>query len=258
MRYSLFLIAAATLIVVQAAPVTVESKASAEPLAPSRCWKVDGEWECSGGDGPDPRSEPRASAEPLAPSRCWKVDVTFKMRFSALLLAAAAIVAIQAAPVTVEPEAAGNGPCRTYPDGSVYCAGVGSVEPKAAGVNAGNSPCRTYPDGSVYCAGVGSIEPKAKNVGNVEPKAAGINAGNGPCRTYPDGSVYCAGVGSVEPKAENVGKVEPKAAGINAGNGPCRTYPDGSVYCAGVGSVEPKGAHQCRKVGKEVICDGQK
>ncbi|KAG0274776.1 hypothetical protein BGZ95_009485 [Linnemannia exigua] len=98
------------------------------------------------------------------------------MRFSVLLLAATTLIATQAAPVAVKPEAAAEtvspsavqGPCRKYGD-EWYCVGTGSVEPKAE-AEAGDlsrrfardphGPCHKFGD-EWYCLGTGSVEPKA-------------------------------------------------------------------------------------------------
>ncbi|KAG0375153.1 hypothetical protein BGX24_009475 [Mortierella sp. AD032] len=143
------------------------------------------------------------------------------MRFSILLLAATTLIATQAAPVTVEPEAAA----------------AGTVSPSA-----GQGPCRKYGD-DWYCVGTGSVEPKAE-AGALSRRFA--RDPHGPCHKFGD-EWYCLGTGSVEPKAEaEAGDLSPRFA--RDPHGPCHKFGD-EWYCLGTGSVEPKAAAEINVAG---------
>ncbi|KAG0260236.1 hypothetical protein BGZ95_004495 [Linnemannia exigua] len=138
------------------------------------------------------------------------------MRSTILLLAAVALVAVQAAPVSNGPEAVAtpNSPVKCFKDsdGKYECYGLGSVQPKAeSAVPAFIPKCTKQKDGTLYCYGLNSVQPKASSF---EPEAMPLP--NRPPRCHKIEGVWeCDGGDGPDPRTEPQASAELEAASVN-------------------------------------------
>ncbi|KAF9912509.1 hypothetical protein EC991_010596 [Linnemannia zychae] len=143
------------------------------------------------------------------------------MRYSILLLAAAAFVAVQAAPIKNGPEA-------------------GSLDKRV------ELPCKKQPSGEWICPLTDDIEAQAESLN----KRVEL-----PCKKLPSGEWYCPLTDDVEAQAESLDKrVELPCKKLPSGEWLCPFANDAEALA---GAVTPN-SRVCRKVGQKYVCTGDK